>query len=248
MDTTSRYLDYARLDEVAGTDGNPKGHDLPAVVRSIAALGFTSPAVLDERTGQLIIGNGRLAALRIIRDYVNGDEVPDRFESVFTEKPVKDGITAEGGAARPPNGIRVDIDGSWLVPIIRGWESRDDDQARAAVIADNQLTMRGGWDDRALAEWLDDLADTDPDLFDVTGFTREDLDDLLATFAPPPDLDDLADEYGDPVDSDLWPIIRVKVPPHIRNAFRDLTANAGSDEDSARFIHLVELMQDAEGA
>jgi hypothetical protein len=244
VDTASRHLDYVPLDDVAGTDGNPKGHDLPAVIRSIAALGYTTPAVLDERTDRLIVGNGRLAALRVIRAYVNGDDIEEQYESVFHEAKVKQGLTGGNGTARAPDGIRVDADGAWLVPLVRGWSSTDDDHARAAVIADNQLTIRGGWDDRALAEWLDDIGDVDADLLDVSGFSREELDDLLAALAPPPDLDALADEYGDPADSDLWPVLRIKVPPHVRNAFYTLTEHADGTEDSVRFMHLIELVQD----
>lgn len=243
-DAAERRLDYVPLDDIAGTDGNPKEHDLPAVIRSIASLGYTAPVMLDERTGRLILGNGRLAALRVIRAYVNGDDIEERYEPLFGEKPVKKGLSGADGAARPPGGIRIDGDGRWLVPVVRGWASADDDHARAAVIADNQLTIKGGWDERALAEWLDEIGDVDADLLEVTGFSREDLDDMLAALAPPPDLDDLANEYGDPDDSDLWPVIRVKVPPHIRNAFYSLTENAGGTEDSTRFIHLVELAQD----
>ncbi|MBO2461597.1 hypothetical protein [Actinomadura violacea] len=257
MDSTSpdvtgpgegRRIDYVPLDDIAGTDGNPKAHDIGSVIRSICALGYTAPAVLDERTEQLVIGNGRLEALRIIRAYVNGDDVPDKYEPVFSEKPVKDGLTGGNGLARHPDGVRLDSEGTWLVPLVRGWASADDEQARAAVIADNQLTVIGGWDDRALAEWLDDIAADNPDMLEVAGFTREALDDMLAAIAPPPDLDALADEYGDPDDSDLWPILRIKVPPHVRNTFYSLTENAGGTEDSTRFIHLVEVAADQLGA
>lgn len=243
METTSRTIEYVRLDDVAGTEGNPKAHDLPTVIRSISVLGFTAPAVIDERTDRLIIGNGRLEALRLIREFVTTGEPPAGAGDAFTDKRVLKALGADAdseGPRRAPDGIQVESDGDWCAPVVRGWASRDDDHARAAVVADNKLTERGGWDDQLLPAWLDDILDGDPDLLDITGFSRDDLDDMLAAIAPPPSLDDLADEYGEPQDSDLWPILRFQVPPHIRNTFYDLTADAGVTEDSARFIHLIE--------
>lgn len=169
----ARHIDYVPLDQVTETEGNPKGHDIPSVIRSISVLGFTAPAVVDERTDRLIIGHGRLAALRVIRDYLATGEIPDRYADAFDARTT---AALESGA---PDGIRVDDDGVWHAPIVRGWTSLDDDHARAAVIADNKLTERGGWHDQTLVEWLDELADTDPGLLEVTSFTAGDLDSLL---------------------------------------------------------------------
>jgi hypothetical protein len=180
VETTSRRIEYAPLDDIAGTDGNPKGHDLPAVIHAIAALGFTDPIVMDERTGQLIIGNGRLEALRIIRDHLGG-HATDKYATVFADKRVREGLGLAGeDTPHPPEGILMTPDGDWTVPLVRGWSSRDDEHARAAVIASNKISEMGGWDERALAEWLDDIADADPDLLNVTGFSPDDLEDLLA--------------------------------------------------------------------
>jgi hypothetical protein len=179
VDTTSRRIEYAPLDDIAGMDGNPKGHDLDVLIRAIATLGFTDPAVLDERTEQLIIGHGRLEALRLIRAYVAGDELPDRFAPVFENKRVRDALSNGDGTTHPPDGIQITGDGEWTVPLVRGWSSRDDEHARAAVIASNKITERGGWDEHALAEWLDSISDIDPDLLDVTGFSADDLDVML---------------------------------------------------------------------
>ena len=171
VETTSRSIEYLPLDAIDGTDGNPRTHDLPGVVRSIALLGFTAPAVVDERTGQLIIGNGRLEALRLIRAHQHGEPVPANVEAVLTEARVIAALSDADGTPRPPDGIARDADGGWRAPVVHGWASRDDDHARAAVIADNKLTERGTWDDRALTEWLDGIFDSDVDLLAATGFT-----------------------------------------------------------------------------
>jgi hypothetical protein len=61
-------------------------------------------------------------------------------------------------------------------------------QARAYVLADNQLATHAGWDAEMLALELDELrqADIDPALL---GFTDDDLADLLGAFAPETDVD-----------------------------------------------------------
>ena len=77
----------------------------------------------------------------------------------------------EGRAA--PDGVEVDEDGRWLMPVIRGWSSRSDDDAEAYLIASNQLTVKGGWDDRMLAEVLHDLGEAQ--MLDLTGYETDDL-------------------------------------------------------------------------
>lgn len=187
MDTTSRTLEYLPLDKVAPTVRNPKEHDLPAIVTSIARFGMTAPMVRDERTGELVIGNGRRHALTVLRKHLTGEETPEVPAEAWSEiDRYLDGS--------PPGGVQV-TDGEWLVPVVTGWASRDDEHATAMVVTDNRLTEKGGWDRRSLAELLDEIADSDPDLLAITGYTADDLDDLLAEFReesiilPPGDSD-----------------------------------------------------------
>lgn len=160
VETTSpaRRIEYVALDDVATAERNAKEHDLPRLVRSIEEFGFTIPLLPDDRTGRLVAGHGRLVALRQMRD----------------------------SGATPPEGVHV-TDGAWFVPMIRGWASRDDDHAAAVSVADNRLSEVGGWDDNTLAELLEEIVDGNPDLLDVTGFTVDNLDEMLR------DLGTLAD-------------------------------------------------------
>lgn len=65
---------------------------------------------------------------------------------------------------------------------MRGWASADDAHAEAYLVADNELTIRGGWDERGLAEMLEEALDVGgSDLLRLTGFTDGDLEDLLAS-------------------------------------------------------------------
>jgi hypothetical protein len=148
---TDRWLGWVALADVAEAPRNAKAHDTGAISRSVARFGYVEPMVLDERTGRLVAGHGRLAELR----------------------------TREAQGEDAPDGIRTTPDGTWLVPLVRGWRSRSDAEADAAGLALNRVGESGGWDQGTLAELLAELA-TDPDLLDSTGFDPAYLDDLLA--------------------------------------------------------------------
>jgi hypothetical protein len=133
------------LDDVKGALTNPKGHAEADLAASLERFGFTEPPLLDERTGRLVVGHGRLDALRARRD--RGEE--------------------------PPDGI-VKRDGTWFVPVQRGWASSSDAEAQAYLLASNQLTTAGGWSDE-LGPMLDDLAAQGVSL-DGLGWSDEDFD------------------------------------------------------------------------
>lgn len=77
-----------------------------------------------------------------------------------------------------PGGIRVD-NGDWLVPVQVGYESKNDIQALAYLAADNKLTALGGWDEPALAELLQEVAASVDVALESTGFSGDELDQLL---------------------------------------------------------------------
>ena len=64
-------------------------------------------------------------------------------------------------------------------------------QARAFMIADNRLTEIGTWDDRLLAEQLQDLSVHGLDFnIEVTGFEMGEIDLRIASLEEPPERDD----------------------------------------------------------
>lgn len=150
--SSERTVDYLPLHEIVRAPRNPKMHHTEGIAASIGRFGVAELPLLDERTGRLVAGHGRL-----------------------------DDLAARAAAGEdPPDGVRISSDGTWLVPVVRGWASRSDADADAYLIASNQLTVNGGWDETALGELLAALNDLDPDLLAVTGFGEEDLADLLA--------------------------------------------------------------------
>lgn len=149
---TDRRLEYVPLSELRAAPRNPKLHAAEDISTSLGRFGYVEPVVLDERTGTLVAGHGRTQAL---------------LTQKAAGKPAPEGVHSENG--------------EWLVPVIRGWASKDDAEAEGYLVASNQLTIAGGWDSGPLTEMLRGLAAQDA--LDGLGFEAGALEALLA--APP---------------------------------------------------------------
>lgn len=202
-----RSIDYLPIDDIPQALRNAKQHKRDKITGSIRKWGFTAAPIIDERTGRLVAGHGRLEALRWMRD----------------------------AGESPPEGIHTDGD-TWLAPVERGWSSRSDADAEALTEADNNLTELGGWDQHLRAEILEDIADHDPDLLDAAGWEREELDQLLNSIATEgthgtPDEDEApepsTDEDAITKPGDLW----------ILGNHRLLCGDATNEDDVKRLIN-----------
>ena len=154
--TAPRSIEYVRLSDLIPAVRNPKEHDLEGAIASIEDHGFADASIIDERTQRLVVGHGRTEAL----------------------------VVMKGRGLPIPDGIMVDEDGEWLVPLQRGWRSRNDADAEAFIIRHNKLVEAGGWNDRMLAQMLHDVHAADAALFDGMGFTADELDDLWRVSDP----------------------------------------------------------------
>jgi hypothetical protein len=151
-----RYITYIPLTDLPPDPANPKKHELERIIASIKDHGFINTPVVDERTGLTIAGHGRREAL--IEMQVRGEPIP--------------------------NGLLLDDDGGWLVPVTRGWSSSNDHQAKAVLILLNRLEEAGGWYPAPLAAILEELATGDADLFDSLAYTDEEMERLLRQVDP----------------------------------------------------------------
>lgn len=172
MTAAPRWTSYVPLGDLTPAVRNPKKHELERIMVSIQEHGFLDTPVCDERTARIVGGHGRREAL----------------------------IELHSRGARLPEGLLLDEDGGWLVPVQRGWSSRSDQEAEALIINLNRLTEAGGWNKRVLAEMLEDLATTAPDQFDSLAFSDEEMESLLA--AAPPEA--LGEEDQGGLGSDSW--------------------------------------------
>lgn len=75
-----------------------------------------------------------------------------------------------------------------------------DEQKRAYRLADNRLPLNAGWDSELLKLEVTDLLDADFKL-SLTGFTRQEIDELLVVFEP---SDDEGDPYTTKIDTPVY--------------------------------------------
>jgi len=119
------HIEYLPLAEVNRWPRNPKQHALDTISESMERFGFVNPLIIDEGTKMLVAGHGRLDTLQTMKD---------------------------SGRTRP-EGV-LEKDGVWLVPIVRGISFKNDREAEAYLMADNQITILGGWDNEQLDNML----------------------------------------------------------------------------------------------
>lgn len=151
------HVDLLPLSEIERWPRNPKRHVINQLEDSIDRFGFVAPLIIDETTGRLVAGHGRLDALLAMRDQ----------------------------GAPPPNRVEVRKDGEWLVPVLRGVAFRSEAEAEGYLLADNRHNELGGWDDRLLAEILGDLKDGDA--LDGVGWSDREVAALLRAVEQPPE-------------------------------------------------------------
>lgn len=204
-----RTVEYLPLDQLQDDDRNPKDHDINTIDASLSRFGVLDLIVQDQRTGKIVSGHGRKHTL--------------------------EGMQARN--EQPPEGVRVDNNGNWLVPVVTGWASQNDNEAAAALIAMNRTTELGGWVDDALLELLAELGD---DELLGTGYDADDLNALNAALDEH-SWEDYTDEDLDAAlqesDESAYPVLRIQVAPQYVEAFND---NTKGDDDSERFIDLLE--------
>ena len=147
LNPTIVWMTLAKL-RTLENPSNSKKHDIPGIVTSIREFGFVAPPILDVRTGMISAGHGRAEALEKMR----------------------------AAGEPPPRPVRV-AGNEWELPVVTGtFFSKDDQHAGAYLVADNQLTIAGGFDDELTAKLLKDLP---LDLRVTTGFTEAEVDRML---------------------------------------------------------------------
>lgn len=145
-----RRIEWVPLGDVQSAPSNPKEHDIGEICVSIGRRGFVELPAIDERTGRLVAGHGRIEAL---------------IKMQADKAPLPGGLKAEGG--------------KWLVPVVRGWASKNDADAAAYLVASNRLVELGGWNDEMLAKLMSEIAAIAPDEIAGSGFDQQDVDKFI---------------------------------------------------------------------
>lgn len=197
-----RRVELMPLSQIRRALRNPKQHADADIIASLRRFGLAELILIDERTGLLVAGEGRVNALDALR---------------------------REDVANPPAGVSLD-GREWMIPVQRGWASKDDREADAYLIASNQLSIKGGWDDKGLADLLAELGRE----LDGIGFSDNDLDALFAA-AVQPSTEQILDRMaqGDPTAGlDALDAPPAKPKPPITDPFgRD---DNGEDRDRGR--------------
>jgi len=122
------WIEYHRLQDLIKMERNPKLHS-EKIKDSFARFGFVDPVLIDEGSGKLVAGHGRLEKLEEERD---------------SGKP-------------PPKRIKLDQNGAWCIPVIRGvtFESEEDAEEYGATA--NLLTVEGGFDEAELQRMVEEF-------------------------------------------------------------------------------------------
>ncbi|MFE2188562.1 hypothetical protein [Streptomyces sp. NPDC059455] len=154
--TAPRYVAYVPLTDLPPATRNPKRHELELIIDSIAMHGLVEIPVVDERTQRTLHGHGRRDSL----------------------------IEMQARGMALPGGMVLDEDGGWLVPVLRGWSSKNEAEAEALAIKLNRLPGEGGWDPREFAAVLEDLATNEAELFDSLAIPADEMDKLFSQVDP----------------------------------------------------------------
>lgn len=149
-----------RLDELVRLPRNPKLHDLGEIHQAYDEFGFLERVVINDVTGRMIAGHGRVDALQ----------------------------QRKASGAEPPGNVGVAGDDMWLVPADH--VDVPEEKEEAAALALNKIGELGGWDEVVLASVLADITAQGGVSLAGTGFDEDDLDGILRDLAPAPFVED----------------------------------------------------------
>lgn len=152
---------YDRLHLFQFDEENPKEHNIGEIVQSIKRFGFIELPVVNDTTGFLVAGHGRVTALQFM--YQDAEELPKYIE---VEKDTKE----------------------WLIPTLHVTFDTDI-EAKAYLIASNTLTIDGGWNEAKLLEMLAEIDAITQNLSGI-GFDSDDITDMINNQDDPLIFDD----------------------------------------------------------
>lgn len=114
---------------------------------------------------------------------------------------------------------------------------------KAYLVAANRLGTKSRRNDAQTSAILAEIKESDPDLLPATGWTDSEIEDLFAQLEfEPPSLEDLAQEFGDHNEEDMWPVLTIKVSPDVKDRYETIMASIPGTDDSRRFGLLLDCV------
>jgi hypothetical protein len=218
------------LDELELFPGNANIGNVPMIVESLIANSQFRPLVVRRTEGRNVIMAGNHTKLAMVE---HGVGLCQRHEKYLSDQEHNDPCALCDGTGRKG------FDG---LPRCEIFECTDEDAVRVNV-ADNRISEFSKRDDEALAELLMELGD-----LTGSGYTADDLRLYLPQEVP--DLDSLAEQYGDVTDeaTPVLPVLSFRVQPEVRDRFLAVTEGADDPSDPvSRFTELLQLAEEQVG-
>lgn len=111
-----------------------------------------------------------------------------------------------------------------------------DEQALRILLADNRANDLATYDDSALTDLLQELANSEG--LEGTLYELSDLDDLIKLLEPP-DLQEVIDKIGEHDNDDFTGMIKVRVSLSVYERWKDCYASLTGDTDDERILSLL---------
>lgn len=185
--------------------------------RSMDEFGDLSGIVFNRRTKQLVGGHQRQKNL----DRKAMVTIVERF------KPALENGTVAVGFVETPTGER------WSYREV-DWDER---RQRAANVAANNPALQGDFEFTLLADILADLEGNSYDAT-LTGFDERAVENILSW--APKDLDQITAEMGEFEPEDVWPEIRVRVPPDVKKRYDEIMAGVDGATEADKFAAILD--------
>lgn len=218
--TQATYLRTATLPltELTPYPGNAKRGKVDVILDSLRRNGqYRGLVVRESPDGRLVVlaGNHTMQALG-------------------AHGPGDCGKPATAGRTAGPCGV-CQHDPAWVPAARCEIVQCDEDTARRINIVDNRSSDLGTYDYEALAELLTGMDD-----LDGTGYTPQDVEDITALLAAPPDeVEKLSEDHGEPNEDIFRPQIKMSVDADTFDRWRvALDAHPGQD-DEAKLLGLL---------
>lgn len=118
-----------------------------------------------------------------------------------------------------------------------------EEDKKALRIADNGISEQSNWEMESLQQELMDLDALDFPM-ELLSLSEELLEELFDddNSQPPPSLDELEQEYGQPQSRDFWPYIKVQVSPQTKQKWDDLMNSINGDDEALKVEQLLDRL------
>jgi ParB-like chromosome segregation protein Spo0J len=115
-------------------------------------------------------------------------------------------------------------------------------QIKAHRLTDNKLALNAGWNEELLAIELSELQGFDFNTA-LTGFSIGEVESIMGGTAP--SLDELEQSAGEGAEDDLWPSVKLLVPPDVKQRFDELMKLTGAAEDWSKLDSILTAAEPA---